>query len=154
MQEELHCKIQGVQVFQLNQIADERGIVLHLMRSDSPHFREIGEIYFSEINPGIVKAWKKHKLMTQNLSVPAGRIRLVFFDDRDDSPSKGTVEELILGRPDRYCLVRIPPLLWYGFQGISEIPSLIVNCTDLPHDPNESMGLDSSSSTIPYKWPT
>jgi len=154
VQEYLSCKIQGVQIFPLNEITDERGAVLHLMRSDSPHFKEIGEIYFSEINPGIVKAWKKHRLMTQNLSVPAGRIRLVIFDDRDDSPTKGTIEELIVGRPDLYCLVRIPPLLWYGFQGISETPSLIVNCPDLPHDPKEAIGLDPLSSTIPYEWPS
>jgi len=153
VQENSGCKIQGVQIFPLNQIADERGAVLHMMRSDAPHFQEFGEIYFSEINPGIVKAWKKHKLMTQNLAVPEGRIRLVIFDDRDNSPSKSIAEEIIVGRPDRYSLVRIPPRLWYGFQGISNMPSLVANCPDLPHDPKEVSRLDSSDKRIPYEWP-
>ncbi len=152
MQEELGCKIKGVRILKLNQISDERGAVLHMMHSDSPHFQEIGEIYFSEINSGVVKAWKKHKLVTQNLAVPVGRIRLVIFDDRDDSPSKGTVEELIVGRPDQYFLVRIPPLLWYGFHGISNMPSLIANCPDLSHDPEEVIRLDQSDNRIPYEW--
>ena len=153
MQENSVCKIQGVQILHLNQIVDERGAVLHMMRSDAPHFQEIGEIYFSEIISGVIKAWKKHKLMTQNLAVPVGRIRLVIFDDRDGSPSKGIAEEIILGRPDQYSLVRIPPLLWYGFQGISNTPSLIANCPDLPHDPEEVIRLDSSDNRIPYEWP-
>jgi dTDP-4-dehydrorhamnose 3,5-epimerase len=144
----------GVVVEPLRQIADERGAVLHMLRCDSPWFSRFGEIYFSLVRPGVVKAWKRHRLLTQHFAVPVGRIRLALYDDRPDSPTRGQVQEILLGRPDHYCLVRIPPLLWYGFQGVSEIPALVANCTDLPHDPGESDGLPPDAPDIPYAWET
>jgi dTDP-4-dehydrorhamnose 3,5-epimerase len=125
-----------------------------MLRADNPVFRGFGEIYFSEITPGAVKAWKRHKRMTQRLAVPIGRIRLVIHDDREDSPTKGCVRVIELGRPDAYRLVVIPPLLWYGFSSIGEHAALIANCTDLPHDPFESETLDPAAAAgrIPYAW--
>jgi dTDP-4-dehydrorhamnose 3,5-epimerase len=152
IQSELTSKIPGVRIFKLKQIHDERGAVLHMLRSDAEHFDRFGEIYFSEVIPGKVKAWKKHRLMTQNFAVPVGQIRLVIIDDDIHSPSKYVYEELILGRPDNYHLVRIPPLLWYGFQGLAETPSLLVNCSDLCHDPNESEIRDLSDPNFPNPW--
>ncbi len=149
---EIVSKIDGVVVLPLKQIEDERGAVLHMLRSDSPLFSRFGEIYFSIINPGTVKAWKHHRVMTQRFAVPVGRIRLVLFDDRMDSPSKGQVEEIILGRPDSYYLICIPPVIWYGFKGISEMPALLANCSDIPHDPNESEQLPVSNNYISYNW--
>lgn len=145
-------KIKGLYIVKLTQIEDDRGAVLHMTRADLEYFKEIKEVYFSEVKAGVIKAWKRHSAITQNLTVPIGRIRLVVYDDRDDSSTKGMVEEIILGRPDRYYLVHIPPMLWYGFQDISESSSLIVNCTDLPHDPNEVIHLDSNDNIIPYIW--
>ena len=149
---EIVHKMDGVVAFPLKQIEDERGAVLHMMRSDSSYFSKFGEIYFSIVNPGAVKAWKCHRAMTQRFAVPLGRIRLVVSDDRVDSPSKGQVEEIILGRPDRYYLICIPPMIWYGFQGISEMPALLANCSDMPHDPNESEQLPVSNDYISYNW--
>ena len=148
----IESKINGVAVLPLKQIEDERGAVLHMLRSDSPSFFRFGEIYFSIVNPGVVKAWKRHKEKTQHFAVPVGRIRLVLFDDRADSPSKGQIEEIILGRPDRYFLICIPPIVWYGFKGISEMPTLLANCSDMPHDPNESEQLPASNNHISYNW--
>jgi dTDP-4-dehydrorhamnose 3,5-epimerase len=145
-------KIEGVLISVLKQIEDERGAVLHMLRSDSPIFTEFGEIYFSLVNKGVVKAWKRHKVMTQRIAVPIGRIRLVLFDNRTKSATKGVVEEIILGRPDQYYLICIPPLLWYGFQGISESPALLVNCSDIPHDTKESELLSVLNDHISYSW--
>lgn len=149
---ENQSKIPGVAIQPLKQIVDDRGAVLHMLRHDSPLFERFGEIYFSLVFPGIVKAWKCHQRMTQNLAVPVGKIRLVIYDDRESSPVRGEVEEHILGRPDEYYLVRIPPLLWYGFQGLGSTPALVANCTDLVHDPDEVQRLPLLPSQIPYKW--
>ena len=135
----------------LNVIADERGKLMHMLRVDSPLFARFGEIYFSVVNPGVVKAWKRHFKMTQHFVVPVGNIRLVIYDNRERSASHGRFEILDLGE-DNYCIVRIPPLVWYGFKGISPIPALIANCTDMPHDPNESERLDKFDGKIPYNW--
>lgn len=124
---------------------------MHMLNSSSPMFKEFGEIYFSTVNPGIIKAWKKHYKMTQLYAVPIGKIRLVLFDDRKDSKTSNKIEVVEMGE-DNYCLVKIPPMIWYGFKGLSSVPALIANCTNIPHDPKEMQNLDVNSPLIPYKW--
>lgn len=145
-------EIDGVTLIPLRQIEDARGAVLHMLRSDAADFTGFGECYFSETRPGAVKAWKLHRRQTQNLAVPAGRIRLVIYDDRAGSSTRGRLAELELGRPDRYVRVRIPPGLWYGFTALGTVPALLANCADLPHDPNECEVRDSATADIPYVW--
>jgi dTDP-4-dehydrorhamnose 3,5-epimerase len=143
--------IQGVVIQKLRQIADNRGKVMHMLRADSPLFTEFGEIYFSLINRGAIKAWKRHLRMTQHFAVPIGSIRLVIYDDRKDFGSFNQLEIMGLGE-DNYSLVRIPPLVWYGFKGISASQSLVANCTDLVHDPAEVERLEPFDKRIPYDW--
>jgi dTDP-4-dehydrorhamnose 3,5-epimerase len=145
--------IEGVLLVRLRQIADERGRVMHMLRKDSPLFEKFGEVYFSEIMPGVVKAWKRHKQMTQLITVPIGRVRIVIYDDREGSGTFGRSQTIEIGR-DNYQLVKIPPMLWYGFQGISQSPALIANCPNLPHDPAEAEKVTLDDIRIPYQWPT
>lgn len=145
-------QIDGVIATELRQINDERGAVLHMLRCDAPEFVRFGECYFSEVLPGAIKAWKYHSTQTQHLAVPVGRIRLVIYDDRESSPTRGNLQVLELGRPDAYLRLRIPPGLWYGFSCVSTIPALLANCTDLPHDPAEGDLRPVSHPTIPYQW--
>ena len=143
--------IEGVQVFQLKQFPDERGKVMHMLRSDDKHFTRFGEIYFSVVNPGIIKGWKRHKRMTQNFAVPVGTIKVVIYDNREDSQTLDVIDEITMGE-DNYQLLRIPPMLWYGFQGTSSVPALLSNCTDIPHSPDESEILALDNSASPYAW--
>lgn len=145
-------QIDGVTITGLRQISDERGAVLHMLRCDAPGFVRFGECYFSEVLPGAVKAWKRHRVQTQHLAVPSGRIRFVLYDDRVPSPTQGTLWVLELGRPDAYLRVQVPPGIWYGFSCISATPALIANCADLPHDPAESEVQSLDNSSIPYEW--
>ncbi len=144
--------IEGVISVPLKVIEDDRGAVLHMLRADSQHFNGFGEVYFSQVNPGAVKGWKRHRLMTQRFAVPMGRIKIVIHDDREGSPTRGRTEEHILGRPDAYRLLIIPPMLWYGFQGLGKAPSVMTNCSDIPHDPGESDQMSLETETIPYAW--
>lgn len=141
--------IDGLIFTMLRQIADERGSVLHMLRCDSADFTRFGECYFSEILPGAIKAWKRHREQTQNLAVPVGRVRMAVYDDRSASSTRGNLRILELGRPDGYGRLRVPPGLWYGFRCISSIPALMVNCADLPHDPADN---ESADAPIAYTW--
>ena len=144
--------IDGVLVTGLRQVVDERGAVLHHMRSDAPEFTTFGECYFSEMIPGAVKAWKCHREQTQHLAVPIGRVRFVIYDDRELSPTNGSLEVVELGRPDHYNRLRIPKGLWYGFTCLSDQPALIANCTDEPHDPTDTELRAEYDPRIPYHW--
>ncbi len=136
----------------LKEIFDPKGSVLHMMRSDDPEYSSFGECYFSEVNPGIVKAWKFHKKQTQNFTVPIGKIKLVLYDNREGSITKGKVQEIILGRPGYYQRIKIPPRIWYGFACVSDEKAFVANFTDIPHDPEESERLPECDISIPFVW--
>ena len=135
--------IDGVIVRSLRVISDARGAVLHMLRSDAPGFAGFGEAYFSEILPGVTKAWKRHRRTTQQLAVPAGRVRFMLMDGREDSPTHGARMDVELGRPDAYRLLVIPPMVWYGWTCLGETPALVANCISEPFDAGESEQTDA-----------
>src|ERR1700731_3037206 len=81
--------IEGVNVVPLRRIPDERGTVMHMLKRTDPHFTESGEIYFSTIYPGVVKGWHLHHRMALNYACVYGRIKMVLYDDRAGSPTRG-----------------------------------------------------------------
>jgi len=143
--------IHDVRVQPLRMIPDERGTILHMLRADDEHFTEFGEIYFSTVFPGVIKGWHIHERMTLNYAVVVGAIKLVLYDDRQDSPTRGAVQEIFLGRRN-YSLVSIPPLIWNGFKGIGLEEAVVANCATIPHDPDEIRRRDPFDPAIPYDW--
>ena len=107
-------QIHDLRVTPLRRIPDERGAIMHMMRADDPHFEAFGEIYFSLVYPGVIKGWHLHQRMTLNYAVPVGMIKLVCYDDREGSPSRGVVQEIHSGELN-YCLTTVPPGVWNGF---------------------------------------
>lgn len=143
--------IEGVRVVPLKRIPDERGTVMHMLKRTDPHFIEFGEIYFSTVYSGVIKGWHLHKEMTLNYACISGRVKLVIYDDREQSSTRGSVMELFLG-PDDYSLVQIAPGLWNGFKGMASPLSIVANCSTHPHDPSKSERLDPFDNNIPYDW--
>lgn len=141
--------IAGVTVTPLIIIADARGAVMHMLRADAPHFAGFGEIYFSVVNPGAVKAWKRHREMTLNLCCVSGALRVVVHD-----AATGVVREFDLGpdAPETYNLVTVAPGLWCGFTCTGDTPAVLANCASRPHDPTEADGLPADTDEIPYAW--
>jgi dTDP-4-dehydrorhamnose 3,5-epimerase len=135
----------------LRRFDDPRGSILHMLRSDDPHFRRFGEIYFSTVHAGAVKAWHLHRAKTVNLAVPVGCARIAVYDPRQKSPTSGKIDVIELG-PDNYQLLIVPPGLWYGFKGIGQATTLVANCATLPFDPSEGERLPPDSREIPFNW--
>lgn len=144
-------QIDGVSVTPKRQIHDERGKVMHMLKTTDPEFREFGEIYFSCVQPGAIKAWHIHKVMTLNYAVPHGLIKFVLYDDRAGSPTRGVVQELFLG-PENYHLVTVPPMVWNGFKGLGQGPAIVANCATHYHTPDEIDRCDPFDNDIPYDW--
>jgi dTDP-4-dehydrorhamnose 3,5-epimerase len=143
--------IHGVSIVPLKQIPDERGKVMHMLRRSDPHFRQFGEVYFSVVFPGAIKGWHLHHRMVINYAVPFGRIKLVLFDERPDSPTRGEVQELFVGQ-DNYVLVSVPVGVWNGFKGYGPTEAVVCNCATIVHDPDEIERLDPFDPRVPYDW--
>ena len=143
--------IDGVKINKKKQIIDERGKIMHMLRVDDKEFIKFGEIYFSYTYPGAIKAWHRHKEMTLTYAAVSGKIKLVLFDDRKNSPSKGKLEEIFLSDED-YFTVTVPPLIWNGFKYIENKSAIVANCTDTPHSENEIERRKYNDPNIPYNW--
>ena len=143
--------IDGLVVTALARIPDERGAVFHMLRDDSPLFERFGEIYFSSVYPGAIKGWHLHREMKLNYAVPFGMIKLVCYDDRPGSRTRGNLNELHVG-DQNYCLVTVPPGVWNGFKGEGTTTALVANCATVHHSPDEIERLDPFTDRIPYDW--
>lgn len=143
--------IEGVHIHPLRQIPDERGKIMHMLRCDAPYFERFGEIYFSVVYPGVVKGWHVHTRMVLNYAVVCGMVKLVLYDSREDSPTRGEVMELFIGESN-YVLVRIPPGVVNGFKGMGIQEAIVANCSTDPHDPAEIRRIDPFQNDIPYDW--
>jgi len=143
--------IEGVKVIPLKQIPDERGKIMHMLKCTDEHFEKFGEIYFSCCWPNTVKAWHIHKTMTLNNVVVSGRAKLVLYDNREASSTKGKLMELFIGE-DNYCLVKIPPGITNGYKAYGDKLVVLANCGTEPHDKNEILYIDPFNNDIPYDW--
>lgn len=143
--------IDGVVVKQLNRIPDERGCIFHMMKKEDPDFNSFGEIYFSSVYPGVIKGWHIHSKMELNYAAITGNIKLVLFDDREGSKSKGNIMEIFMGEKN-YILAKVPAGVWNGFKGAGLKEAIVANLSSISHDPNEISRLDPFSEQIPYKW--
>jgi len=144
-------KIEGVKVTQLKKIVDERGMIMHMLKSTDENFTTFGEIYYSCGYPNAVKAWHIHKEMTLNDCCIVGMIKLVIYDCRKESSTYGNLMELFIGE-NNYCVVQIPPGVANGYKAYGDKMAIVANCASMPHDKNELIYIDPFNNDIPYNW--
>ena len=130
-------KVDGVRLTPLKHIMVPDGDVFHAMKNCDPGYDGFGEAYFSTIESGSIKAWKRHNTMILNLVVPIGAIRFVVYDDRDNSLTYDKFYEVTLSRK-KYSRLTLPPKVWMGFQCMSNETAMLLNIANIPHNPNET----------------
>ena len=139
--------ISGVTLTALKIFEGAMGNVMHGLRSDDDVYHGFGEAYFSTVNPGVIKSWRRHKEATLNLIVPQGEIRFVVCDDRGEWEAVFWEVNLSL---ENYQRLTVAPGLWLAFQGVSSGTNMLLDIIDLPHDPAESEA--KALDEIPYDW--
>ena len=140
--------IEGVVITPLSIIETKGGDVFHALKSNDVGYVDFGEAYFSNIDKGIIKAWKRHHTMVLNIVVPIGSIKFVMYDDRDNSDTKGNFQTIVLSKLN-YARVTVPPMIWLGFQG-GEDTNMLLNIASIHHEPNEVDRLDIDM--LKYDW--
>ena len=145
--------IQGVNVKPLKVIADERGYLMEMMRADDPFFQRFGQSYVSVAYPGVVKGWHFHKVQTDHFVIVKGMMKVVLYDQREGSPTKGLINEFFMGEKNPI-LVTIPPGVVHGMKGIGNEPAMLVNVPTEMYKYNEpdEFRMDPHTKDIPYDW--
>ncbi|MFQ5645299.1 MAG: dTDP-4-dehydrorhamnose 3,5-epimerase family protein [bacterium] len=145
--------IEGVETKKLKVIPDERGRLMEILRCDEDFFKEFGQVYMTSTMPGVVKGWHYHRLQWDHVAVVKGMAKVVLYDSRDDSPTKGEITEFFMGEHNPIML-KIPPLVFHGFKGISLCETVIVNIPTEPYNyenPDEFRA-HPHHNNIPYDW--
>ncbi len=105
--------IKGVIITQKKIICDDRGRIMHIMKSQDANYTQFGEVYISTVYPGIVKGWHLHDKMILNYVVVKGMIKFAMYDARKESATFGKIQEVCLGEHN-YVQVTVPPGVWNG----------------------------------------
>ncbi len=129
--------IEGIRLTELKTFEGQSGSVMRALRQTEDDFRSFGEAYFSTVNCGAFKGWRKHREMTMNLLVPAGEIQFFIFDDREGSPTFQKTGSINLSQTN-YQRLHVSPGLWVAFRGCAENLNLLLNVADIMHDPEEA----------------
>ncbi|KPJ58584.1 MAG: dTDP-4-dehydrorhamnose 3,5-epimerase [Planctomycetes bacterium DG_23] len=145
--------IEGVKTQKLKVIPDERGRLMEVLRSDWEVFEKFGQVYITTAYPGVVKAWHYHKIQSDNFAVISGMAKVVLYDGREDSPTKGEVAEFVIGEHNPL-LIHIPAGVYHGFKPVGEKEAMVLNSpTELyNYESPDEYRLDPYDNDIPYDW--
>jgi len=134
----------GVILTPLKQIYNPKGSIFHAIKKSDMGYKDFGEAYFSAINKGAIKGWKKHTEMTLNLIVPMGAIEFVIYDEK-----LSKFQNIIISQ-NNYQRLTISPNLWLAFRGLEGPSSMLLNIASIEHDEKESVSC--SLEDIKYDW--
>jgi dTDP-4-dehydrorhamnose 3,5-epimerase len=145
--------IDGAKIKKLKVIPDDRGWLMEMLRSDDEFYQKFGQVYLTVAYPGVVKGWHYHKKQTDHFVVVNGTLKVVLYDDREGSPTRGEVNEFFMGEHNPMLLV-IPPLVLHGMKGVGTKPGYLINVPTEPYnyDEPDEFRVDPHDNDIPYDW--
>ncbi|MBU4149021.1 MAG: dTDP-4-dehydrorhamnose 3,5-epimerase family protein [Candidatus Omnitrophica bacterium] len=145
--------IQDVQVKKLKIVTDERGRLMEILRSDEEIFQKFGQVYMTTAFPGVTKAWHYHKKQDDHFTCVSGVMKLALYDGREDSPTKGEVNDFTISLDDPI-LVKIPKLVYHGFKCVSDKEAVVINIPTMTYNYKEpdEYRIDAFENDIPYDW--
>ncbi len=146
--------IEGAAIRDLKRNVDDRGYLMEVLRSDWPDvFRRFGQAYVALNYPGVIRAWHYHKKQWDVFVCVAGTIKVPLYDARMGSPTRGEVNEFVIGEY-RPAAILIPPGVYHGYQTIGATPSLLVNFPSELYDPAQpdEFRVPHDSPEVPYRW--
>jgi dTDP-4-dehydrorhamnose 3,5-epimerase len=145
--------IHGVESKDLRVIPDERGFLMEILRCDDPLYRSFGQVYVTTAYPGVVKGWHYHKEQTDCLTVLKGMAKIVLYDLRDDSPTRGEINEFFVGEKNPL-LIKIPTGVAHGMKCIGTEIAYMLNIPDHPYNYEEpdEYRIAPHDGTVPYDW--
>jgi dTDP-4-dehydrorhamnose 3,5-epimerase len=146
-------EIEGVKTKKLRVMPDERGRLMEILRCDDEMFQKFGQVYMTTNYPGVVKAWHYHKKQTDNVCCLRGMIKMALYDAREDSKTKGEINEFFIGEHNPL-LVVIPPRVYHGWKCISQEESIVISIPTEPYNYEEpdEYRLPPDTKEISYDW--
>ncbi len=146
--------IAGVVVRETRNVPKAGGYLTEIYRADW-HVDDlpVAQLFQVVLTPGALSAWHAHQFVTDRLFVNQGLIRIVLYDTRPGSPTRGLINEFKFGTV-RPALVVVPPQVWHGIQNLGPASSSILNLVDQAYsyeDPDH-WRLPPDTGEIPFRF--
>jgi dTDP-4-dehydrorhamnose 3,5-epimerase len=151
---ELFGVVEGVEVVRLQCHADGRGSLTPFLSLAQAFWRDpVVYGYFITIRPGVIKGWGMHMIQADRYFVPAGRLRVVLYDGRVDSPTHGSFQQIWFTE-QASGLVRIPPGVWHADQNWGDSDAMVANFPTHAYDPDDpdKYRIDPHDGEIEFDW--
>jgi dTDP-4-dehydrorhamnose 3,5-epimerase len=134
--------------------ADHRGTLMEMVDFDHPFWEEpVLYAYTFTVAPGRIKGWGMHRLQTDRYVALAGRLRVVLYDGRTESPTFQRFAEFFFA-DETPGFLRIPPGVWHADQNVGEAPCRVINFPTRPYDRDapDKYRIDPASGEIPFDF--
>ena len=147
-------RIEGVELRPAVTHHDERG---ELSEAYNPawgvHPDPLVYVYLTTIRPGRIKGWVMHDLQDDRVFVMFGIVKIVLFDARGGSPTKGMINEFHVGERNRGLLV-VPRGVYHAFQNVGLVDAAFINMPTRPYDHQnpDKTRLPIDTDQIPYRF--
>jgi dTDP-4-dehydrorhamnose 3,5-epimerase len=144
--------IEGVQIKELIKHTDERGFFCELIRKGDSFFSEgFGQLSYSYVNQGIIKAWHAHKFQIQWTYFLKGSAKVCLNDFRKDSLTHGEKMEFLCGENHPAMIYKFPPGVLHGYKCLQG-PLIVVYVTSGEYDITDEIRLAHNDASIGYDW--
>jgi dTDP-4-dehydrorhamnose 3,5-epimerase len=121
--------IDGVSVHEILNVPKSSGYLTEIFRTEWLGNRTIDQVFQVVLEPDAISAWHAHATTTDRIFVSYGLVRVVLYDSREDSPTRGVVNDFRFGTV-RPALVVVPPRVWHGLHNISSGVGIVLNLVD------------------------
>lgn len=146
--------IDGLVVREVKHVPRDHGVITETYRPAwDPTGAPIVHIYQSRLFPGAIGAWSCHMKAVDRLFCNQGFLKVVLYDDREESGTRGMINELYVGDA-RPTFIVLPPGIWHGLQNVGPVDALVLNYPTLAYDYEDPdhWRLPHDTSEIPYEW--
>lgn len=153
----IKTKLDGLLIIEPKVFGDERGFfyeTYHEQRYKNAGFKEsFVQDNRSRSTGNVLRGlhFQKRKPQGKLVTVTAGTVFDVAVDLREDSPTFGQYESIILSGDNRLQFY-IPPGFAHGFCVLSDIADFQYKCTDF-YDPTDEGGIIWNDNSININWP-
>ena len=127
----------------MNTWLDDRGFSYMDVFSDSPL---VGQVNFSVVNPGVVKAWHRHARQTDWWMIVMGDAKVGLYDQ-----DKQEATTIYMGEHNPK-VIEIPPGIWHGLTPVGGRPCGILYYVTHKYDPAAPDEERAGPDAFPFNW--
>jgi len=121
--------MEGIKIFELNRIVDERGSFTEIMRNDWTELfgnEQIKQSNLSVSYPGMIRAWHRHaRGQVDYYVVIKGTVKISAYDNDKQSKTFGQLTEIV-SSSEKLQVVRVPGHYWHGIKTLGTETSMLV----------------------------